>query len=463
LNLLLLVGALLPWAANWTAALSLIFLAISVLSVEMQMVTLLGVGTLRSLTTVNLALAVITVTWQARRERAFAAWGVLGRVPLPWAVLLPLGGLVLILNVALPLEAADPYHLDRAVQIGRLGTLEYDPTADPKINIVGWVYELLLADARQVPWIGATLVQLHGVFGFLLYGVAVASVRTSFLPGTSTGTSTGASTWPWAVLFVAPALFHQFVLLKNDLFLAVPALVALAWLVTSASRASWRDCAWAGWLAGFAVAGKIVGFSLALVMVVGVLVARRGVDWRRPLGGLAAGGFLGGLTGGLFFTWGQNLRWYGDLLANEVVAQLGNMSTSAGESLLSVWRLGLSLFDMGQLTTALWPGRGGWGSTLGLPFIWAVAVLVWRYRSAREARWALWSAAGCLVGFAAVYSDADLMQRLVLAPGLLVIATAVHLLDRDRMPTRWARVALVPVLVLSAAQILRSAVLYFSR
>lgn len=251
-----------------------------------------------------------------------------------------------------------------------------------------------------------------------------------------------------------PVLFHQLVLVKNDLFLAAPALVALAWLVARADRASWRDAGWAGWLAGFAVAGKIVGFSLALVMVGGLLWGRRGQDWRSP---------LGGLTGGLFFSWAQNVRWYGDPLANQVVSEIGNVSTGPGEAFFSLGRFGMSLVDMGVLTTQWWPDRGGWGGTFGLPLVWALFVLVWGYRRVREARWALWSAAGCFAGLAALYPDADLAQRLVLAPGLLVVAAAVHVLERDDAPTPWATLALVPVLALSAAQILRSSVLYFYR
>jgi hypothetical protein len=45
----------------------------------------------------------------------------------------------------------------------------------------------------------------------------------------------------------------------------------------------------------------------------------------------------------------------------------------------------------------------------------------------------------------------------------LLAAAAVHLIDHDDSPPRWAHLALVPVLALSAAQILRSAVLHLSR
>ena len=53
MNLLLLLAALLPWAASPTAVFTRIFLAVSVLSVEMQLITLSGIGTLYALPTAN--------------------------------------------------------------------------------------------------------------------------------------------------------------------------------------------------------------------------------------------------------------------------------------------------------------------------------------------------------------------------------------------------------------------------
>jgi hypothetical protein len=53
-----------------------------------------------------------------------------------------------------------------------------------------------------------------------------------------------------------------------------------------------------------------------------------------------------------------------------------------------------------------------------------------------------------------------LTQRIALAPALLVIAVGVHLVDRPHRFATAIRRALVLVLILSAVQILRSAVLY---
>jgi len=366
-----------------------------------------------------------------------------------------LGGVVLLLNVWLPLEAADPYHLDRVAQIERLGTLEYDPDGGSKANVLGSVYELALADVRQIPLVGQGLIRIHGLLGLLLFGVTVAAVQTWFRPGLSR--------WPVATLLVLPPLFHQFVLIKNDLFLALPAFVALVWLLMRVRRASWQETAWAGWLAGIAVGGKLTNFPVAFVMMVGVgCVAWRTGNWRLA-GGLTIGGLSGGIMAGQLLTLTQNARWYGDVLARGPVAEMGNMTSGPAEALESIGRFALSLVDLGLLTGQLWPGRGGWAGTLGLPFIWAAAVLVLHYARAAEARWTIWLAAFHFAAFAAIFPDADLHHRLALAPGLLVVSVALSLLHRGEKYSDAARLALVPVVLLSCAQLVRSSVLYLLR
>ena len=455
MNLLLLFAALLPWATSPVSLFSRIFVAISLISVEMQVATVTGLATLRSLVAFNAVLAVALIAWQRTRSAAFTGWPAAIQPPAPWPAWVMLGGVVLLLNVWLPLEGADPYHLDRVAQIERLGTLEYDPDADSKVNVLGGVYELALADLRQIPLVGPGLVHLHGLFGLLLFGVALAAVQTWLHPGPSR--------WPLAALLVVPALFHQFVLIKNDLFLALPAFVALVWLVMRVHRASWLEIAWAGWLAGFAVAGKLTNYPVAFAMIVGVgFVTWRGRDWR-PAGGLAVGGLTGGIMAGQLLTLAQNGRWYGDVLARGPVAEMGNMSSGPAEAFESIGRFALSLVDLGLLTGQLWPGRGGWAGTLGLPFIWAAVVLVLHYAHAREARWTIWISAFHLAAFAAIFPDADLHHRLALAPGVLVVSVAVNLLHRGEKYSDVARLALVPVVALSSAQLLRSSVLYLLR
>ena len=377
MNLLLLLAALLPWSTSPVSLFTRIYLAVSLLSLEMQATTLTGIGTLASLVGFNAILAGLLIAWQARRGRPLRSWTPASDPPAPWQAWALLGGVVLLLNLSLPLEAADPYHLDRVAQIERLGTLEYDPAADPKVNILGWIYELVLADVRQIPVVGAGLIRLHGLFGMLLYGLTLAVVHMWLRPGPSR--------WPLAALVVVSPLFHQFVLIKNDLFAAAPAFVALVWLITQAHRASSRETVWAGWLIGLVVACKLTHLPLAVVMIGGIIVARRGHGWH-PLGWLALGGGIGAVTGGLFFTLFENARWYGDIFASGPVAAIGNRTSGLTEAAVSVARFGISLFDQGLVTRVLWPDRGGWGSTFGLPFVWAVAVLVLHYRSAGEAR-----------------------------------------------------------------------------
>jgi hypothetical protein len=114
------------------------------------------------------------------------------------------------------------------------------------------------------------------------------------------------------------------------------------------------------------------------------------------------------------------------------------------------------------MTRGVWPGRGGWGGTFGLPIIWAIAVLVLRYRADVAARRTLWIAGAYFLLFAAVYTDADIAHRLALAPGLLLLVTAISLSEGEDRTSRGIRVALAVVMILSAAQILRSAALYLS-
>lgn len=453
MNLLLLLLTLLPWSTSAVSAFTRIYVAISIFTVEMQLATLLRLGTFRTLVFVNLVLAIALMLWQGRPRRAVASERAARRSRVWWPALAGLGMTVIVLNLALPLEAADPYHLERIGQIERYGTLEYDPNVNSKVNILGWTYELLIADLRQIPLVGASVVKLHGLLGLALFAVTVAAVST-YIP-------LGPSRWVTAALLAVPPLFHSFVLLKNDLFAAAPTLVVFAWLIARAPTAQWRETMWAGWLAGFVVACKLTNLPVAVIAVAGLLMAQRG-DWR-PLAGVALGGFLGAITGGLFFTMTENLRWYGDIFASEPVAAIGNQNDTVGEVVLSIGRFVISLFDMGFVTRRVWPDRGGWGGTFGLVFIWAVVVLVASVRHSREARWTAAIAVVHFTAFAAVYPDADITQRLALGPALLCVLVATSIVNRDEQKAGWMRRSLVAVLLVSAVQIGRSAALYLAR
>jgi len=356
---------------------------------------------------------------------------------------------VVSLNLATPLGTADPYHLQRAERIGLTGTLAYDPSANSKLNALGWLYELLLADVASVPVLGPTMIQLHGAAELALFTLAVGAVM--HLVGRS-------SRLGWCLLLTVPAVFHQLILVKNDLFGAVPAMVVLAWLVTRVSVAPPIEMAWAMWLAGIAFGLKLTSFPLVLVASV-TIVAAQATDGKR-LGAAVLGGLVGVIAGGLLFTLVENGRVYGSSL--EPIRALGNRTASVGEAGTSVVRFLVSLVDLGTLTRRWWPGRGGWGSTYGLPFVWALGVLCCARRQP-DVRRTLWLAGSYALAFAAVYPDADVAHRLVLAPGLLVIAVASVVVQRGADVPRWIQPAGFAVAALSGVQVARSAVLYWVR
>lgn len=464
MNLLVLLAGLLPWAASPADALFRIYAAVGLLSLEMQVVTLTGTGSLYVLPFVNVPLAVGLALWQGTIRMPRPGWvAEVWRAAPPLAIVALAAG-VLALNLLRPLEAADPYHLERMAQIQRFGTLEYDPAAVPKVNIVGWVYELVLADVSAMPLVGAALVRIHGVVNLALLLVALAAAREWLQRDRADDVRRGAegAQWPWTVFLVVPVAFHLLVLVKNDLFLAVPAFAAFVWLVARAPEASVEETARAGALVGFVVGAKLTNLPLAILLAAGVVLARRDAT-RRLLTALAVGGVIGAAAGGLFFTLYENARWYGDAFASGPVAEMGNTTSGPISAVQSVLRFAVSLVDVGQVTPRVWPGRGGWGSTFGLPFIWAAAVLVAHLGAERSARWIAAIAAAHFLAFAAVFPDADLAQRLVLSSGLLVIAGAIVIVQRGGRHARAARLALVPVLILSAAQLVRSAVLYLGR
>ena len=449
--------------------------AISVFALEMQVATWTGLATIGTLVPVNAAVLVVAFAVSRPRRsatppgsRSFALSAVASaEADAAFVLYLAAAGamalLVLVVNVVHPLQAADPYHLERVAQIQRLGTLAYDPSnLDQKVNVLGWTYELVLADVDQIPLIGHALLRVHGLFGLALYLLAIGAARTWF--GTGRPPSRFAlrrtSVWCRAAVIVVPVVFHQFVLVKNDLFGAVPAIVVLAWLVARGPQAAPREIVWAAWLTGFAVAIKLTSAPLALVFAGALLIDRH--DRLQVVWTMAAGGIVGALCGGMAFTLIENMRWYGSPLAIHEAGGTYNRNATIGDMAVGVVRFVISLFDLGLITRGVWPGRGGWGGTFGLPIVWAIAVLLLRCRANVTARRALWIAGAYFLLFAAIYTDADIAHRLALAPGLLLIVTAISLSDGEDRASRGIRVALAAVMVLSAAQILRSAALYLT-
>jgi hypothetical protein len=458
MNLLLLLVGLRPWRApgalGWITRL---FAAVSILSVELQIATAAGVGSLYSLRIVNALLAVaLLVLWKpptpdsGERERARGTG-----VPLVFAVTMAI--VVAALAAALPLQAADPYHLDKVAHIEATGTLAYDPSAPVKINIVGSLYEMLLADIGTFPGIGMAALRAHGLLGLLLILIAIAAARQLLPPTDDSRDRPSRSWWAWGALLLVPALFNQFVLIKNDVLVAAPALVVLAWTATRARVAPTREVAWAAWLTGLVAATKLTSLPLAVILGGSILLARPR-DWR-ALAAVVLGGVAGAVAGGLFFGLAENVRMYGAVMP---AGEQGNINLTLGHALATLGRFAISLVDMGQLTRRWWPGRGGWGGTFGVPFIWGALVLLRASSWEALARRALVTALLYFAMFALVFPDADLTHRIVLAPGLFVILVAAWVVQRtDRLKT--LRLALIPVLVLSGAQVLRSAALYLTQ
>jgi len=435
------------WSGTPVEWITRVFLAISFFSFEMQLATWSGMATLWTLVPVNAALAAALFVWSGRQP---AVTGGFVRVLRPaWPPLAVLMLTVVMLNVGTPLGTADPYHLERAKRIGLVGTLAYDPAVHPKVNVLGWLYELLLADVAAVPAIGGMMLRLHGAAGLVLFALSIGAVMQ--LLG-------GMSRLGWCLLLTVPTVFHQFVLVKNDLFGAMPALVVLAWLVTRVGVAPPIEIAWAMWLTGIAFGMKLTSFPLALVAGAAVAVAHL-TDGKR-MAAAAIGGFAGLLAGGLLFTLVENLRMYGSVA--EPIRGLGNRTATVAEAWTSMVRYVISLVDVGTMTRRWWPGRGGWGATYGLPFVWAMGVLFYARRQP-DVRRTVWLASAYGLAFAAVYPDADVAHRLVLAPGLLVIAVAAVVAQREASVPGWMQPAGFAVAALSGVQVARSVVLYWVR
>ena len=452
MNLLLLLAGMRLWdVASARDRVTRIFAAMALLSLETQLLTALGAGTISMLWGVNVVVAAAAyVFWRPSMPPAESPIVPVSRAVPPIAAAALLAAVAL-LNLARPIQAADEYHLQKVAHVQEVGTLAHDPGASVKVNVLGALYELMLADLAMIPAVGTAALKLHGVWGLLLMLTAVAAAREQLPRGAG---ARPVDWWPWAAVLLVPALFHQLILIKNDLFVAAPALLVLAWIVGRSAAAAPADFAWAGWLTGIAVATKLTTLPLAVVLGLALVVTRRD---RRAYAYAIAGGVAGLASGGLFLTVAQNLRDYGHLMP---VMDQGNVTAGPRDSAINVGRFALSLFDFGLLTREWWPGRGGWGGTFGLPFIWALAAVVAVTRRVPMAGAALAAAGVYFLLFAGVFPDADVAQRIALAPALLLVLVAVRAMEAERMPG-WLRLALAPVLVLSSIQVLRSAVLYW--
>jgi hypothetical protein len=363
-------------------------------------------------------------------------------------------GLLLVVLVARAVlfvpESADPYHLVKAALLADTLSLRHLPVLDSKINVLGYLYELGLADLAM----GADGLRLWGgLQGPLLVGIYFAAILLVV------HRSGAAVSW-YALLLpcLIPAVFHQGILVKNDLFAALLALPAL--LIVDDERATSRlgRYAAAGFLAGLAASAKATMLPVALALAVCL-------PWRPlALAGrtrMAAGaGFLAGIViGGLAYVSLANVATYGTV-SGPITS--GNLATSVIGAVVSLGRFVVSWFDASLFTRHFWPDRGGWGGAFGPAFIWALVVLTVHSIRNPRARRAMTITLVCLVPFGLLYPDADLAHRLALAPAVFAILAAVEI-EAGRGAFRgWSASAVVAALcvAVSGAMIARSSAAY---
>lgn len=430
---------------HWPAAVAPVA-ALIVLSVETQLATLAGMPLrLWHLAIAHGVLAAALVASGAARARVAAHLQSLRPGPVNRTALVILAGVMAVLVARAVLfvpESADPYHLVKTTMLADELSLAHVPVLDSKINVLGYLYELALADLALGTW---TLQEWLGLTGPLLVGIYLLAVVT-ILGRTATAL-------PWyAVLLpcLVPAVFHQGVLIKNDLFAALLALPALLSLRYPRPQ---LDPLIAGALAGLAMSVKATMAPVALALACFLPWQPVNLAVRTRL--RAAAGLVFGLVlGGLAYVSAANVVTYGNIAGP--IADSGNLVAGVGDAAVSLGRFVMSWFDASLLTRSLWPDRGGWGGAFGPAFVWALAVLiVARHR-------VLGVTLVCLLPFGLLYPDADLAHRLALAPAMLAILVAVEIEAARGAFSRWSLSAVAAVLcvALSGAMIARSSLAY---
>lgn len=343
-------------------------------------------------------------------------------------------------------ESADPYHLVKVWTLNSTGSLRAVPSADWKINAMGYLYELALLDVT----LGSTMLQLwSGVQGPMLFVAYVLAIVWALK-------RVARSVPAYALLLpcLAPVVFHQGILIKNDLFAALLLLPALFLLYEFRLGAGGGAEIAIGFLAGLSASVK-TSSAPALVAVALFLPWRPILDAVRTRALAAMGFVLGILGGGLVFVVVQNVSVYGS--PTGLLSGTGNSTDSIPAAALSLGRFVMSWFDLGLVTRNLWPGRGGWGGAFGPAFVWALAVLVMRARD-REPRRALGIVLSCLVPFGLVYPDGDIAHRLAIAPAVFAILAATGIAATKGTLKGWTPVAAAGIVsvVLSGALLARS-------
>jgi hypothetical protein len=115
--------------------------------------------------------------------------------------------------------------------------------------------------------------------------------------------------------------------------------------------------------------------------------------------------------------------------------RIGGLNTTPLRGLVGIGGFSISLVDLETVTTRWWPGRAGWGSTLGLPAIWALVVLIAHAGRFSEAWKALLAAAPACWPSRSAFHDARPRAAYRARTGLLLLVVAASVAGRST--ARW--------------------------
>jgi hypothetical protein len=449
----------------WVAAVA----GLCILSAETQIATWLGAPLeLWQLAIAHAAILGLALASRDARARLASRLGIVRSLPaVPRAAVAVLGLLLAVLVARAVLfvpESADPYHLVKTALLADTLSLRHLPVLDSKINVLGYLYELGLADLAMGT---EALQRWAGLQGPLLVGIyfaAVLLILSAFaMKATADERQTGAAV-PWHALLLPcliPAVFHQGILVKNDLFAALLALPALLILYDEHATSRLGRCAAAGLLAGLAASVKAT--MLPVGLAIAICLPRTPDTVARRTRAAAGAGFLAGIViGGLAYVSLANVATYGTVTGP---ISSGNLVTSVTGAGVSLGRFVMSWFDASLVTRNLWPDRGGWGGAYGPAFVWALMVLAVHSVRNQRARRAMTITLVCLVPFGLLYPDADLAHRMALAPAVFAIIAAIEIEAARGAFQRWGPSAVAAALcvVVSAAMIARSSAAYLQQ
>jgi len=417
MNLLLLVVTASTILRGWWIPVS----ALLAFSVEMQIGAFVGVG-LHGLLLIN---AVITAAAlairgrcaldEARRGRhvlrVYAGEiGAALRLKRNWTIMgLWLAFVLIYAGFGVgELLVIDPYHFLRIDWISAHG-LTFNPTPDSRMN-AGYLYELIAADIRIIPGVGGSLFQFVPLWSL----IGVAALIVIAMQGQY------ARFWLWGNLLFLPLLLLHGRYFKNDLLLGALAFGAL-WLIYERKRLFL-----AGALAGLALATKTTAFP---VVIIGALFLPYGAAFLTTRLRFGAGAALGAIAGGLLYTQAVTLAGYGEALD---AVQVGYMVRTVESAILSLRQFAESVL-LPQMASS---GHNDYTYILGFGFLFPALVAVYVALAITERLdWQLGAMCALyMLLFAASYNLSYQAQRMVIAPGLVLMIVTLR-----AVPKRWER------------------------